>query len=122
MVLSRLPVGRTYGGAKEAEVLELMPSIERDQKELRMKVRSRRGLSADLEVLDISIGGAMVEARGWTAAPGDRVLVTLPGLSAQPAEMVWIEDGRGGIAFEQPLHETVFERFAALVANNIRND
>ena len=93
-----------------------MVSTELDRQELRIKVRSRRGMSADLEVLDISIGGAMVEARGWTAEPGDRVLVTLPGLSAQPAELVWIEDGRGGIAFEQPLHETVFERFEALVA------
>ena len=82
---------------------------------LRIKCRSRRGMSADLEVLDISIGGAMVEARGWSAQIGDRVLVTLPGLSAQPAELVWMEDGRAGIAFEQPLHETVFAKFDAMV-------
>ncbi len=82
---------------------------------LRIKCRSRRGMSADLEVLDISIGGAMVEARGWSASPGERVLVTLPGLSAQPSELVWIEDGRAGIAFEQPLHETVFDKFDAMV-------
>lgn len=70
-------------------------------------------MSVELEVLDLSIGGAMVEARGWTAQPSDRVLVTLPGLSAQPAEVVWVEDGRSGIAFEQPLHETVFDTFVA---------
>lgn len=79
-------------------------------KELRIKCRSRRGASADLEVLDISIGGAMVESRGWNCQIGDRVLVTLPGLSAQPAELVWMEDGRAGLAFETPLHETVFDR------------
>ncbi|KLE32340.1 PilZ domain-containing protein [Aurantiacibacter luteus] len=86
-----------------------------EPRELRIKCRSRRGSSADLEVLDISIGGAMVESRGWTAEVGERVLVTLPGLSAQPAELVWKEDGRAGIAFEQPLHETVFDRFEALI-------
>lgn len=87
-----------------------------ENSELRMKCRTRRGMSADLEVLDISIGGAMVEARGWTAQVGDRVLVTLPGLSAQPAELVWKEDGRAGIAFEQVLHETVFDRLEQLIA------
>jgi hypothetical protein len=88
-----------------------------ERPELRIKCRSRRGNSADLEVLDLSIGGAMVEARGWAATPGERVLVTLPGLSAQPGELVWIEDGRAGIAFEQPLHETVFDKFYALVGH-----
>ena len=84
--------------------------------ELRVKCRSRRGMSADLVVRDLSIGGAMVEARGWSVEQGDRVLVTLPGLSAQPAELVWIEDGKAGLAFEQPLHETVFDKFAGMIS------
>ena len=83
--------------------------------ELRVKCRSRRGMSADLAVRDLSIGGAMVEAQGWSVDKGDRVLVTLPGLSAQPAELVWIEDGLAGLAFEQPLHESVYDKFAALL-------
>lgn len=88
-----------------------------EKSELRIKCRSRRGVSADLVVMDLSIGGAMVEAQGWSVQPGDRVLVTLPGLSAQPAELVWIEDGRAGIAFETPLHETVFDRFVAILTS-----
>lgn len=93
-----------------------MVSLPGDQKQvLRIKCRSRRGMSAELQVLDLSLGGAMVEAHGWTGETGDRVLVTLPGLSAQPAELVWREDGRAGIAFEQPLHETVFDRFAGIL-------
>ena len=83
--------------------------------ELRVKCRSRRGMSADLVVRDLSIGGVMVEAQGWSVEPGDRVLLTLPGLSAQPAELVWIEEGRAGLAFEQPLHETVFDKFAQVL-------
>ncbi|AKQ41487.2 hypothetical protein CP97_04770 [Aurantiacibacter atlanticus] len=73
-------------------------------------------MSAELEVLDLSIGGAMVEARGWSTQIGERVLLTLPGLSAQPGELVWLEDGRAGIVFEQPLHETVFDKFNAMIA------
>lgn len=74
---------------------------------VRMKCRARSGRNVDLEVLDISAGGAMVDCRGWSAAPGERVLVTIPGLSAQPADVVWREDDRAGIAFEQPLYEPV---------------
>jgi hypothetical protein len=72
-------------------------------------------MTAELAVLDISPGGCMVEFRGWSARSGERVLATLPGLAAQPAELVWIEDDRAGIAFEQPLHEAVLERYARLM-------
>lgn len=82
---------------------------------IRVKCRARSGMSADLAVLDISAGGCMAAATGWTARPGERVLATLPGLAAQPAELVWIEDGRAGIAFEQPLHEAVLDRLLALL-------
>lgn len=75
--------------------------------ELRVKCRIRSGMTADLLVLDISAGGCMVESRGWAGRPGDRVLATLPGLAAQPGEVVWVEDDRAGIAFEQPLYEPV---------------
>lgn len=94
-----------------------MVSLGAEEKQvLRVKCRTRRGNSADLAVLDLSIGGAMVEAQGWSVEQGDRVLVTFPGLSAQPAELIWIEDGRAGFVFEQPLHETVFDRFSAALA------
>lgn len=92
-----------------------MVSLAGENEVLRVKCRSRRGISADLAVLDLSIGGAMVEACGWSVDSGDRVLVTLPGLSPQPAEIVWIEDGRAGFVFEQPLHESVFERFSSIL-------
>ncbi|RJY09197.1 PilZ domain-containing protein [Aurantiacibacter aquimixticola] len=92
-------------------------SADTNKPVLRIKCRSRRGASAELEVLDISIGGAMVQAQGWSAEIGDRVLITLPGLSAQPAELVWIEDGRAGLTFEQPLHETIYDKFSALVSD-----
>ncbi len=86
-----------------------------DASEVRVKVRAKTGGSIDLEVLDISAGGCMVDFHGSAARPGERVLVTLPGLSALPAELVWAEDGRAGIAFEAPLHETVLSRFEEMM-------
>jgi hypothetical protein len=82
---------------------------------VRMKCRARSGRSADMNVLDISAGGAMVEYHGWSAQPGERVLASLPGLEPQGATLVWIEDNRAGIAFEVPLHETVLDRYLAMV-------
>lgn len=80
------------------------------------KVRSPKGGTLDLEVLDISAGGCMVNRRHWSLEPGKRVLVTLPGLSAQPGELVWVEDDLAGIAFEQVLHEAVLGHLQQSVA------
>ena len=81
--------------------------------EMRARLRGKAGSSADLAVLDLSAGGCMVHAGGWSARPGERVLTTLPGLAAQPGELVWLEDDRAGIAFEQPLHEAVLDNLQA---------
>jgi hypothetical protein len=35
--------------------------------------------------------------------------VQLPGLSFQPVTVVWLEDGKAGLAFESPMHEAVLE-------------
>ena len=80
---------------------------KRTDETLRVKCRSKSGSISELEVLDLSEGGCMVVFRGCSARLGERVLATLPGLTAQPAELVWIEDGNAGIAFEQPLYGPV---------------
>ena len=82
---------------------------------MRVKLRAKTGGAIELDVLDLSAGGCMVDFHGSAARPGERVLATLPGLSALPGELVWAEDGRAGIAFETPLHDTVLERFTALM-------
>ncbi len=76
---------------------------------LTVKCRSKSGSSVELDVLDISPGGCMVDCKRWSADPGQRALLQLPGLSFQPANVVWIESGNAGLAFEQPLHEAVLE-------------
>ena len=74
---------------------------------IEVKCRLKSGNSVDLEVVDISHGGCMVDRKRWNCDPGDRVLVKLPGLAFQPGDIVWVEDEHAGIAFEQPLYDAV---------------
>lgn len=77
------------------------------------KCRTASGTKYDLPVMDLSAGGCMVELGFRAFKQGERVLVGLPGLSAIPGEVVWIEEKDAGIAFESVLHEAVFENFVA---------
>jgi len=58
----------------------------------------------------------MVECQSWSAEPGDRVTVKLPGIDFHPGSLVWIEDGRAGIAFEELLHDLTFNQLKDLIA------
>ncbi len=89
---------------------------EKATPKLTAKCRSAKGSTVVLDVLDLSAGGCMVDRRAWSARPQDRVLVSLPGLASQPATVVWIEEERAGIAFEQALHEAVLVHLQRLVA------
>lgn len=73
------------------------------------EVRYRSGRKMQLTVLDISLGGCMVDARTWTIRPEEAISIKLPGLSYQPAKVIWIEDQRAGIALEELLYEPTLE-------------
>lgn len=91
-----------------AEELQIGPRLT-------VRCRAQSGSIAELEVLDISAGGCMVEYVGWQADPGERVLTTVRGLGVEPSRLIWVEDGRAGIAFERPLHTAVYDYLAALL-------
>jgi hypothetical protein len=80
------------------------------------RFRLRSGAKIELQVLDISAIGCMVDRRSWSAHAHDRVLVQLEGLGYQPAMVVWVEEERAGIAFEELLHEAVLERLKGTLA------
>ena len=80
---------------------------------LRAQCRTGKGGRVELDVLDISAGGCMVDRRSWSVQAGERVLVKLPGLAYQPGEVVWVEDNLAGIAFEQVLHDAVLVHLKA---------
>ncbi len=73
------------------------------------EVRYRSGRKMKLAVLDISLGGCMVDARTWSIRPEEEISIKLPGLSYQPAKVIWIEDQRAGIALEELLYEPTLE-------------
>ena len=77
------------------------------------KCRAGNGSNFDLPVLDLSAGGCLVETGFRAFKVGERVLVRLPGLSAIPGEVVWIEDKTAGLAFESVLHGAVLEHLVA---------
>ena len=76
---------------------------------VRYRVRSKM----EMPVLDLAEGGCMLDSRGWGVKPDERVLVKLPGLAEVGAKVVWIEDQRAGVAFEEALYGPVLDRFFA---------
>jgi hypothetical protein len=78
------------------------------------EVRYHSGRKLKLPVLDISLGGCMVDARSWSIREGETVSVKLPSLSWAAARLVWIEDGKAGIAFEEMLYEPTLEHLNSL--------
>lgn len=85
----------------------------KEMKPLTAQCRKSGGGIVELPVLDISLVGCMVDRRAWTARVDDRVLVKLEGLSFQPATVIWIEDDRAGLMFEQLLYEPVLASLQA---------
>ncbi len=85
----------------------------RDGKLPQVECRYRNGRKMFLDILDISLSGCMVNARGWSIDVWERVSVKLPGLGWQGANVVWIEDCKAGIALEEPLHPATLEHIEA---------
>ena len=77
---------------------------------VRYRVRSKM----EMAVLDIAEGGCMVDARSWSIREGELLSVKLPSLSWAAAKLVWIEDGRAGIAFDEMLYEPTLEHLNSL--------
>ena len=82
-------------------------------RKLKATCRMKSGSVVDLEVLDLSPGGCLVDMRRTVGEQGERVLVKLPGLAYQPATIAWVEDQQAGLAFEQALHEAVLDHLCA---------
>ena len=83
---------------------------------MKVRLRLRSGAKIELQVLDVSPIGCMVDRRGWSGQAGERLLLKFEGLGFQPGHVLWIEDDRAGIEFEQLLHEAVLERLKQAVA------
>ena len=76
-------------------------------------VRTRTRSKVTLPLLDINVGGCLVEARGWSAKPDETISIKLPGLGFIAAKVVWIEDKRAGLAFDEVLYGPTVEQMQA---------
>lgn len=85
-----------------------------NRKALDAEVRLRRSGSHGFQVrvLDASPEGCKVEFVERPAV-GERVWVKFDGLEAIEGTVRWVEGYTGGVQFERPLHEAVFQRVAA---------
>jgi hypothetical protein len=63
-----------------------------------------------IHIVDISPEGCGFRSR-WPIPVGARIWLGLPGLETWAAQVVWFEDGKGGLRFERPLHPLVAERY-----------
>jgi len=73
------------------------------------RLRSRTGLVNTVHVVELTMAGCMIEKCALSMRQDDRVLLRMPGLRYLPAIVVWIDEGRAGLAFEDPLYEPVLD-------------
>lgn len=78
-------------------------------KYLTAQCRSRNGGVNEIQVLDLSEAGCMINKRMLFMEPGDRVLIKMEGLTYLPSSVLWVEEEEAGLAFEQPLYGPVLE-------------
>jgi PilZ domain len=85
--------------------------VGRAQSRVRAALRSSLGGAEPVELVDLSTHGCGFRSRADFVA-GMRVRLTLPGLEAWSATVVWFGEGRGGLQFVRPLHPGVAARYA----------
>ena len=80
---------------------------------LRAQLRESGSGRFAIEVLDLSPSGFRAEAT-FVLNPGDRVWISLPGLTGLEAKVAWRRGTIIGAAFHAPLHPAVFDHITAL--------
>ncbi len=80
-----------------------------EPKTITARCRTSSGMVNDIDVLDLSVAGCLVNKRLMRLVPEERVLIKLHGLGFLPANVVWTEDERAGLEFEEPLYEPVVD-------------
>lgn len=87
-------------------------AAERIHLRLKAGLRKQGESRFDAQIADLSTVGFKVESH-YAMPAGTQVFLTLPGLTAIPARVVWSRDNALGCRFETPIHPAVFERVVA---------
>jgi hypothetical protein len=72
-----------------------------------------RGIAYRARLSAVSRHGCCAEMAAGTVAPGERVLIQLGRLLVLPAVVCWVEDGRSGLEFANPLHGAMLSWYAS---------
>lgn len=92
------------------------PSADRAAERIHLSMtaglRKQGETKFDAQIADLSTVGFRVESH-YAMPAGTQVFLTLPGLVAIPARVVWSRDNSLGCRFETPIHPAVFERVVA---------
>ena len=80
------------------------------------RIRSKGVEVPGVEVLDLSLAGCMVRTGVWLPREEQRVFVSLPNIANLPAQVLWVENGRAGVLFDQLLSEVIYEHLIASYA------
>jgi PilZ domain len=91
------------------EWLETEDCLDRPSHVLPARIRRSNGSTNEIEVLDVSLAGCMIERRALFLTEGDRVLLRLADLSFMAATVIWVEEQEAGLVFETELYEPVLE-------------
>jgi hypothetical protein len=86
---------------------------------LAARLRDPGATVSEIEVLNLSTDGFM--AQGDVALEsGAHAWLKLPGLEPQNAKVVWVEDGKYGFEFTNPLHPATLELLVAAGRKPVR--
>lgn len=77
------------------------------------RIRCKGMEVSGIQVHDLSLAGCMIATGTWLPREEQRVLVSLPSIPNLPGCVMWVENGRVGILFDQLLSETIFEHLRA---------
>ncbi len=92
------------------ECLDTDDCLDRPTHALPAKLRKSNGSACEIEVLDVSLAGCLIERRALSLTVDDRVLLRLADLSFMPATVVWVEEQDAGLVFETELYEPVLDQ------------
>lgn len=97
--------------------LAILPVPEGRKSERRIvnlaaRLRDPGASVADVEVQNLSTDGFMAEGV-VNVEPDSQVWIKLEGLEPQSCRVVWVEDGKAGFEFANPLHAATVELLVA---------
>jgi hypothetical protein len=97
--------------------LAILPTSEGRRAERRIvnlaaRLRDPGAQVSEIEVLNLSTDGFMACGHG-SLEKGTSVWLKLPGLEPQSSEVMWVEDGKAGFRFAEPLHPATLETVVA---------